>query len=70
MTVTSRDEAMIAIPEREALLRDGIPPEVIQHFRKEARRLRAATFASAFGRLRRWLSPKPGRAIVPLRAGA
>jgi hypothetical protein len=68
MNAMSRNEATIAIPDREALLRDGIPPEVIQHFRRQARRLRADTFASAFGRLRRWLSFRSGRAIA-LRCG-
>ena len=37
------------IPSRDALVRDGIPPEVMAHFRARAAALRAEALA-AFGR--------------------
>lgn len=42
----------VVIPDRETLLRDGIPPEVMQHFRHRASVLRLQAFAALFGRLR------------------
>lgn len=42
----------IVIPDREALLRDGIPPELMQHFRRQAVALRAQAFKALFHRLR------------------
>ena len=37
------------IPSRDALVRDGIPPEVMAHFRARGEQLRAEALA-AFGR--------------------
>ena len=37
------------IPSREAMVRDGIPPEVLAHFRARGAALRAEAIA-AFGR--------------------
>jgi hypothetical protein len=49
------------IPPREELVRDGIPPEVIAHFRERGEQLRAEAIA-AFGRtFVHWLeSLRPG----------
>lgn len=53
------------VPPRETLLRNGIPPEVMQHFREEATVLRAQAFRRAWRRLWRASGPAIRRDIVP-----
>jgi hypothetical protein len=70
MSHTTIKTVELDIPAREELARDGIPPEVMRHFREQARVLRAETVAAAFRRLRNVASFGPRRRTWPARASA
>lgn len=61
MTAAAGHSGHPIIPSRDELVRNGIPPDVMLHFRDQARDLRAAAFAAAFRRVRGLLWPARAR---------